>query len=172
MKVNNAYQQSFIVFYEYFSFISYFLFWLSGAPQFGLGVNLFANACRVWKLRMVSMWNTSRIFVYFSAVPLVRDGEMDPEPAKYLNRSGYFSLFQTFNSKKKLKAGRPHPRYYPHTPPDYRHTDKHLRLVMTFIALCCTRQSWAPNIDCCVPEIWPWHWPRPLTLTLDFDLDL
>ncbi len=36
----------------------------------------------------------------------------------------------------KLKADRPHPRYYPHTPPDYRHTDKHLRLVMTFIALC------------------------------------
>ena len=35
-----------------------------------------------------------------------------------------------------LKADQLHPRYYPHTPPDYRHTD--LRLVMTFIALCCS----------------------------------
>ena len=26
------------------------------------------------------------------------------------------------------------------------------RLVMTAIALCCTRQSRAPNIDCCTPE--------------------
>ncbi len=25
-------------------------------------------------------------------------------------------------------------RYYLYTPPDYRHTDKHLRLVMTLIA--------------------------------------
>ncbi len=30
----------------------------------------------------------------------------------------------------KLKADRPHPRNYPHTATDYRHTDKHLRLVM------------------------------------------
>ena len=41
----------------------------------------------------------------------------------------------------KLKAGRPHPRKYPHTPTGYSHTDKHLRLVMTPIALNCTRQS-------------------------------
>ena len=34
-----------------------------------------------------------------------------------------------------LKADRPHPRNYPHTPTDYRHTDKHLRLVMAPIAL-------------------------------------
>ncbi len=26
-----------------------------------------------------------------------------------------------------------------------RHTDKHLKLIMTLIALCCTRQSRAPN---------------------------
>ena len=26
-------------------------------------------------------------------------------------------------------------------PTDYRHIDKHVRLVMTLIALCCTRQS-------------------------------
>ena len=32
-------------------------------------------------------------------------------------------------------------RNYPHTPTDYRHTDKHLRLVMVLIALYCTRQS-------------------------------
>ncbi len=31
----------------------------------------------------------------------------------------------------KLKAGRPHLCNYPHTPTDYRHTDKHIRLVMT-----------------------------------------
>ncbi len=34
------------------------------------------------------------------------------------------------------------------------------------IALCCTRQSRAPNIDRCTPESWPW----PLTLTPTFDL--
>ncbi len=54
---------------------------------------------------------------------------------------------------KVLKADRPHLRYYPCTLPDYRHTDEHLRLVMTMIALCCTRQSQAPNIDCCMPKI-------------------
>ncbi len=50
---------------------------------------------------------------------------------------------------------------------------------MTPIALFCTRQSRAPNIDRCAPESWPWTltlthdldpdlwpWPRPLTLTL------
>ncbi len=67
----------------------------------------------------------------------------------------------------------------------YWHTDNHLRMVMVVVALCCTRQNWAPNtcnIDCWMPEIWPW--PRPLTLTLKqcnsdvqmrflaFDLDL
>ena len=46
---------------------------------------------------------------------------------------------------QKLKADQPHPRDYPYTPTDYRHTDKHLRLVMTLIALCCTRQSRAPS---------------------------
>ena len=39
-------------------------------------------------------------------------------------------------------------------------THNHLRLVMV-VAHRCTRQSQAPNIDCCVPEMWPW----PLTLT-------
>ncbi len=97
----------------------------------------------------------------------------------------------------QLKADRPHPRDYPHTPTDYRHTDKHLRLVMTPIALCFTLQSRALNIDRWAPEIWLWPltftrdldpdlwpWPRPLTLTLKqgnseikkrflaFDLDL
>ncbi len=66
---------------------------------------------------------------------------------------------------------------------------------MAPIALNCTRQSRAPNIDTCAPENWPWPltlthdldiwpWPRPLTLTLKqgnsdvktrflaFDLDL
>ena len=66
-----------------------------------------------------------------------------------------------------LKADRPHPRYYHYTPPDYRHTDKHLGLEMTFIALCCTRQSRAPNAHC-APHIWPWH----LTLTHDLESDL
>ena len=41
----------------------------------------------------------------------------------------------------KLKADRPHPHNYPHTPTDYKHTDKHLRLIITLVALCCTRQS-------------------------------
>ena len=59
-----------------------------------------------------------------------------------------------------LKADWPHPRYS-HTHPDYRHTDKHLRLLMTLIALCCR----ASNINCCATEICPW----PLTLTHDLD---
>ncbi len=37
--------------------------------------------------------------------------------------------------------------------PDYRHTDKHLRLVMIPNALCFTRQSRAPNVDRCAPEM-------------------
>ncbi len=69
-----------------------------------------------------------------------------------------------------IKANRLHPHHYPYMPPDYRHTDQHLKLVMTLIALWCTQQSRAPNIDRCVPEIWPWPWfltwHRPLTLTL------
>ncbi len=46
---------------------------------------------------------------------------------------------------KELKADRPHPRDYLHTLTDYRHTDKHLRLVIIPVALCCTRQSRAPS---------------------------
>ncbi len=42
---------------------------------------------------------------------------------------------------KLLKADRPHPHNYPHTPTDYGHTDKHLRLVMAPIALNCSRES-------------------------------
>ncbi len=37
---------------------------------------------------------------------------------------------------------------------------------MVVVALCCIRQSRAPNIDRCAPEIWPWPWPLTLTLTL------
>ncbi len=51
-------------------------------------------------------------------------------------------------------------------------TDEHLGLVMTLlcfklvvIALWCTRQSQAPDIDRCAPKLWPW----PLTLTYDLD---
>ncbi len=49
-------------------------------------------------------------------------------------------------------------------------TRRTIRLVMVFVALCCTRQSQAHTIERCTPEIWPW--PRPLTLTPTFDLDL
>ncbi len=45
---------------------------------------------------------------------------------------------------------------------NYRLTDKHLRLVMTLIAFCCTWQSRDPKIDRCMPEIWPWPWPHPI----------
>ncbi len=38
----------------------------------------------------------------------------------------------------KLKADRPLLDNYPHTLPDYRHTDKHLRLGMVLIALYCS----------------------------------
>ncbi len=42
---------------------------------------------------------------------------------------------QTINGRPLtiLKADRPLPLNYPHTPTDYRHTDKHLRLVMTLL---------------------------------------
>ncbi len=35
----------------------------------------------------------------------------------------------------KIKADRPHPRNYPHTPTDDRHTYQHLRLAIALIAL-------------------------------------
>ena len=35
----------------------------------------------------------------------------------------------------ELKADRPHPHNYPHTPTDYRHTDNNLGLVMLLITL-------------------------------------
>ena len=43
----------------------------------------------------------------------------------------------------QLKADQSHPRNYPHTTTDYRHTDEHLRLhvmrlVMSHISLCCS----------------------------------
>ncbi len=76
----------------------------------------------------------------------------------------------------KLKADRPLLRDYPQTP-TYRHTDKHLRLVMTLIALCCTRQSRAPNIDLISTacqridlNLWPWPWHLTLTPTFYHDL--
>ncbi len=53
----------------------------------------------------------------------------------------------------QLKADQQHLCDYPHLPTDYRHTDKHLKLVMALIALCCTRQSRATNIDRCMQEI-------------------
>ncbi len=45
------------------------------------------------------------------------------------------------DSLLRLKADRPHSRNYPHMPTDYRHTDKHLRLVMTLTALYCIWHS-------------------------------
>ncbi len=39
------------------------------------------------------------------------------------------------NPKIQLKADQPHPHDHQHTPTDYRHTDKHLRLAVTPIAL-------------------------------------
>ncbi len=57
--------------------------------------------------------------------------------------------------KETLEADRLHPCNYLHTPTDYRHTEKHLRLVMRVVTLCCTRQSRASYFDRCVPEIWP-----------------
>ncbi len=60
---------------------------------------------------------------------------------------------QQTNYQPTLKANRLNLRDYPQTPTDYRHTDNHLRLVIVVVAHCCTRQSRAPNIDCCAPEI-------------------
>ncbi len=63
-------------------------------------------------------------------------------------------------------------QYNVHTPPYYRCTEKHLRLVMTLIALCRTLQSRAPNIECCASKIWPWPWPLTLTPTWPWPLTL
>ncbi len=87
----------------------------------------------------------------------------------------------TYRPMDITKADRPHPRNYPQTPTDCRHTDNHLRLVMVVVAHCCTRQSRAPNIDSCTPEIWPWLMTLTPTLTSrqcnsdekhEFDLDI
>ncbi len=49
---------------------------------------------------------------------------------------------------------------------------------MTLIALCCIRQSRAPNTDHARQkfdldfDLDPWSWPWPLTLILTFDLTL
>ncbi len=54
-------------------------------------------------------------------------------------------------------------------------TDTHtntLRLVMTQVDLCCTRQSRAPNIERCEPKFDLDLWSCPVTLALTFDLDL
>ena len=60
----------------------------------------------------------------------------------------------------KLKADRPHPCNYPHTPTDCRHTDNRLRPVVVVVALRCTGKA-EPLILTAAPEIWPW----PVTLT-------
>ncbi len=86
----------------------------------------------------------------------------------------YFTLTSTIllfvvitQDYQQLKADWPHWRDYPHASTNYRHTDNHPRLVMTLIALWCTRQIRASNIDRCTPEIWPW----PLTFTRGLHLD-
>ncbi len=92
---------------------------------------------------------------------------------------GYKKLkpIEKFNvtiSHMKLKADWPHPHDYSKMPTDYRHINKHLGLVKTLlcskhtvIALCCTWQSRAPNIDHCAPE----NWCCPVNLTNDLDPD-
>ncbi len=96
---------------------------------------------------------------------------------------GYWILFLVH---WKLKADRPHPRNYPHMQTNYRHTDKHPRLVMTLNALCCTRQTepLISTVACQKFELDLWPWPLISTLTLkqgksdvktrflEFDLEL
>ena len=73
------------------------------------------------------------------------------------------TLSKTFLSDSviTLKADRPHLCNYQHMPTNYRHTDKHLRLVMTLIALSCTRLKPSPKYRLL-------H-ARKLTLTFDLD---
>ncbi len=87
--------------------------------------------------------------------------------------------WQINSAETELKADWPDPRDYPHTPTDYKHADVHLGLVvmllcskLAVIALCCIRQSQAPNIDHFMSKTWPW--PLNLTHDLDptFDLEL
>ncbi len=53
---------------------------------------------------------------------------------------------------------------------DYRHTDKHFRLVMT---LFCRRFGVIARFAALgKSDLDPWPWQRPLTLTPTFDIDL
>ncbi len=65
---------------------------------------------------------------------------------KCLRNSHSHGTHRLISVHVKLKTDRPHPCDYPHMPTNYRHTDKHLRLVMTLIA---------PNIDRCAPATRP-----------------
>ena len=62
------------------------------------------------------------------------------------DKIAYRAMYSLWCSKKmliyskSLKADLSHLHDYPHTSTDYRHNDKHLRLVMPLTALCCTRQ--------------------------------
>ncbi len=77
------------------------------------------------------------------------------------------------------KADRPHSRNYPHTPPDYRHIDITLGLVMTtlnpkfegnFLLLHLASQPLNFDLLTSMPMFWPWPWPWILTPTYDLDL--
>ncbi len=113
--------------------------------------------CYLFKVKLFRieklLWMLSWILLY-----LEQFNHSNAAPSRYIQCKVYLII----------KADRRHLCDYLHTPTDDRHTDKHLRLVVTLIALCCTRQSRAPNIDRCAPEIWPW--PMILTPTFDFDL--
>ena len=104
----------------------------------------------------LSQWTNPRDIAYISvskSTPLTVTDPYGPLASLLLGTKIMCSSNNVENNYiKKLKADRPHPRNFPHMPTGYRPTDKHLRLVMTPIALYCTRQSRAPNIDRCALE--------------------
>ncbi len=132
-----------------------------------------------WHLYITSPWaillaEESRINPFSAGIGIGFQKVLESESENLVLESELESRILKLIIFKLLKADRPHPRNYPHTPTDYRHTDNNLGLVMLLMALHCTRQSRAHNIDHCAPENWPW--PLPVTLTHDldptFDLDL
>ena len=78
------------------------------------------------------VWNT-RILCLFGAPTNEGDTEVvSGDISNATLKQGMWLVYHPiFITGESLKADRPHLRNYPHTPTNYRHTDKHIRLVTT-----------------------------------------
>ena len=79
---------------------------------------------------------------------LVTTGTVGPGGFREVQGLSGGGPLQVANANKcKLKADRPHPYNYLHTPTNYRHTDNHPRPVMVVVALCCLGGSGNGQMD-------------------------